>query len=84
MLRYHTEGPVEPTPVPTFHAGDDVLLAEGTYQGTTGVFLTLRADPKWADIREGNSQIRSHPVEWLQLAHRNLQQGGKTTPMGRA
>jgi hypothetical protein len=70
MLRYHTEGSVEPPPTATFHKGDDVLLAEGTYQGTTGVFLHLRADPKWADIREEDSQVRSHPVEWLQLAHR--------------
>jgi hypothetical protein len=71
MLRNHTETTSEPTPITTFHAGDDVLLAEGTYQGTTGVFLNLRTDPKWADIREADSQVRAHPVEWLQLAHRS-------------
>ena len=70
MLRYHTEGSCEPASISTFHKGDDVLLAEGTYQGTTGVFLNLRTDPKWADIRESNSEVRSHPVEWLELAHR--------------
>jgi hypothetical protein len=69
MLRYHTESSSEPTPLATFHKGDEVLLAEGTYQGTTGVFLNLKPDPKWADIREGNSLVRSHPVEWLHLLH---------------
>lgn len=53
--------------MPTFHKGDDVSLAKGSYQGTTGVFLHLCTDPKWADILETNSEVRSHPVEWLQL-----------------
>ena len=35
-----------------FREGDDVVLAEGTYQGTTGVFLRLREDANWADIAE--------------------------------
>lgn len=50
---------------PAFHEGDQVVLAEGTYQGTPGVFLHLRADVKWADITERDGSIRSHPVEWL-------------------
>ena len=53
-----------------FHAGDEVVLAEGTYQGTPGVFVRFRADPKWADIREPNGVIREHPVEWLAPAPR--------------
>lgn len=48
-----------------FHEGDEVVLANGTYQGTSGVFLRLREDVKWADIKEHNGQIRSHPVAWL-------------------
>jgi hypothetical protein len=50
---------------PEFHEGDEVVLAEGTYQGTVGVFLHLREDVNWADITEGNGDIRSHPVAWL-------------------
>jgi hypothetical protein len=48
-----------------FHEGDEVVLASGTYQGTSGVFLRLREDVKWADITERNGSIRSHPVAWL-------------------
>jgi hypothetical protein len=51
-----------------FREGDLVVLAEGTYQGTCGVFLRLREDAAWADINEANGSIRSHPVIWL--AHR--------------
>lgn len=51
-------------PLP-FQNGDEVFLAQGSYEGTLGVFLNLRADPKWADILERNSQVRAHPVEWL-------------------
>lgn len=48
-----------------FREGDEVVLAEGTYQGTLGVFLHLRGDVNWADISERNGSIRSHPVAWL-------------------
>lgn len=51
-----------------FDAGDPVVLAEGTYQGTSGIFLRLRPDIHWADIQETGGRIRSHPVVWL--AHR--------------
>jgi hypothetical protein len=51
-----------------FHEGDEVVLAEGTYQGTSGVFLHVRNDPNWADITEADGSVRSHPVVWL--AHR--------------
>jgi len=47
---------------PEFRLGDNVVLAEGTYQGTPGVFLRLREDADWADIQELNGRIRSHPV----------------------
>lgn len=55
-------------PGTVFREGDEVVLAEGTYQGDLGVFLRLRDDPGWADIRERDATIRSHPVAWL--AHR--------------
>lgn len=48
-----------------FREGDEVVLADGTYQGTPGVFLRLREDVNWADITERNGSIRSHPVAWL-------------------
>ncbi len=48
-----------------FREGDAVELAEGTYQGTRGVFLRLRQDVNWADITECDGGIRSHPVAWL-------------------
>jgi hypothetical protein len=41
------------------------VLDRGSYQGTPGVFVRLRKDVKWADIRERNGSLRSHPVEWL-------------------
>jgi hypothetical protein len=33
---------------PEFRNGDKVVLAEGTYQGTPGVFLKLRDEVNWA------------------------------------
>ena len=48
-----------------FREGDEVVLAEGSYQGTLGIFLRLKKDVKWADITERNGAVRSHPVEWL-------------------
>ena len=48
-----------------FHEGDEVVLVEGTYQGTLGVFVRLRDDVAWADIMESNGAVRSHPVAWL-------------------
>jgi hypothetical protein len=50
---------------PGFREGDEVVLADGTYQGTPGVFLRLKEDTNWADITECNGRIRSHPVVWL-------------------
>lgn len=48
-----------------FQPGDSVILAQGSYQGTRGVFLRLRPDPRWADIVEANGQTRNHPLVWL-------------------
>jgi hypothetical protein len=53
------------TNTPAFHEGDQVVLAEGSYQGTPGVFLRLREDVKWADITERDGSVRSHPIAWL-------------------
>ena len=55
-------------PNPEFHKGDEVVLADGIYEGTPGIFLELRQDPNWADIEERNGSIRSHHVVWLKLA----------------
>ena len=51
-----------------FREGDEVVLAEGTYQGTQGVFVRLREDTHWADITERDGSVRSHPVAWLEHA----------------
>jgi len=51
--------------VSAFHEGDAVVLADGTYQGTPGIFLRLRGDVNWADITEVGGRVRSHPVAWL-------------------
>lgn len=51
--------------IPTFREGDEVVLAEGTYQGTRGVFLRLRDDVNWAEVTEANGSVRRHPVAWL-------------------
>jgi hypothetical protein len=48
-----------------FRAGDKVVLADGPYKGTPGVFLQFREDVNWADITESNGVIRSHPSAWL-------------------
>jgi hypothetical protein len=48
-----------------FREGDEVVLAQGSYQGTLGVFIRLKEDINWADITERNGNIRSHPVVWL-------------------
>ena len=49
----------------TFHEGDMVVLARGTYQGTPGVFVRLQGDVNWAEIRESDGSLWSHPVAWL-------------------
>jgi len=55
----------EPSVRTIFREGDEVVLAEGTYQGTLGVFVRFRTDVHWADITERDGSIRSHPVAWL-------------------
>lgn len=55
---------------PEFREDDEVVLAEGAYEGTVGIFLHLRQDVKWADIAERNGNIRSHPVVGLAGATR--------------
>jgi hypothetical protein len=67
MLRYHTLQSPDLFQLLTFRKGDSVFLAKGSCQGTVGTFLNFRDDdPKWADIFDRNSQVRSHPVEWLE------------------
>lgn len=59
-----------------FREGDEVVLAEGTYQGTPGVFVRLREDIRWADIAEHDGSIRSHPVAWLDHSADVIRGGG--------
>jgi hypothetical protein len=67
VLRFHTLHSPDRFRVPTFRKGDSVYLANGPSQGTVGTFLNFRDnDPQWADIFERNSQVHSHPVEWLE------------------
>jgi len=56
-----------------FREGDEVVLVEGTYQGTLGVFVRLKNDVGWADITERNGEVRSHPVPvaWSRLGQSN-------------
>jgi hypothetical protein len=58
MMNTGTAGPI-------FCEGDEVVVAHGCYPGTLGVFLRLKEDANWADIRERNGDVRSHPVIWL-------------------
>ncbi len=56
-------------PVATvFHEGDEIVLAEGTYQGTPGIFDQLNKDTNWAEITERDGSVRSHPVVWMDHA----------------
>jgi len=48
-----------------FREGEPIVMAEGTYQGTSGVFVRLRKDTNWADIADADGSIHSHPVAWL-------------------
>jgi hypothetical protein len=50
---------------PIFCAGDEVVLARGSSQGNLGVFVGLTSDPNWADIKERDGAVRSHPMVWL-------------------
>ena len=63
-----------------FREGDEVVLAEGTYRGTSGVFLRLKEDANWADITERNGAIRSHPLEWLAHSTSAMQGFRELTP----
>ncbi len=56
---------IRPVAATEFKDGDNVVLADGLHPGTVGVFLQLRPDVNWAEIRESNGAIRSHPVAWL-------------------
>jgi hypothetical protein len=69
MLRFHTLQSPDLFRELTFRKGDSVFLAKGSYQGSVGTFLSFRDDdPKWADILEQGSQIRSEPtMSWRSL-----------------
>jgi hypothetical protein len=67
MVHLNSVQPLQPADASNFHNGDKVVLAKGSYQGTPGTFLNFKDDdPKWADILEQDSEVRCHPVEWLQ------------------
>lgn len=63
-----------PVKTQEFRVGDNVVLAEGPNQFTSGVFLGLREDTNWAEIKEQDGIVRCHPVIWLQQSN----QPGKT------
>ena len=72
MLRFQPLQSPDLFRVLTFRRGDSVFLAKGPYKGTVGTFLTFRDDdPKWADILERTSQVRSCPIDWLQHSLRD-------------
>ena len=74
MRRFHTVQSPDGFRVLTFRKGDTVFLAKGPSQGTVGTFLNFRYEnPKWADVFERASQVRSHPVEWLEHMQRQSQ-----------
>jgi hypothetical protein len=59
---------------PGFFDEENVVLAEGPYQGTPRVFLHLTKDIKWAEIEEKqhpgtNQRARCHPVVWPKHAN---------------
>ena len=67
MRRFHTLQSPDSFRVLTFRRGDTVFLAEGSCRGIVGTFFNFRdEDPKWADVFQRNSEVCSHPVEWLQ------------------
>ena len=67
MRRFHTLQSPDSFRVLTFRRGDTVFLAEGSCRGIVGTFFSFRDDdPKWADVFQRNSEVCSHPVEWLQ------------------
>ena len=43
-----------------------MFLAKDLTKAHSELSSTSKDDPKWADILEQNSEVRSHPVEWLQ------------------
>ena len=42
-----------------------MFLAEGPYTCTVGVFVVLRGDVNWADIKDSDELIQIHPVRLL-------------------
>lgn len=65
-----------------FQTGDQVVLAEGTYQGTTGVLVRFRPDANWADIAEPNGKVRCHPVAGLPIVGRTTMPGSRNREPG--
>ena len=47
----------------TFREGDDVVLAEGTYQGTLGVFVRFRQDVTWGPTSR-SAMAASAAIRW--------------------
>jgi hypothetical protein len=52
-----------------FRNGDLVFLAKGTYAGTRGTFLSLRADTHWADTKQEDGVTREYPVDCMAFRH---------------
>jgi len=45
-----------------FREGEEVVLAKGLIPGHPWCVCRLKKDINWADIKERNGSIRSHPV----------------------
>ena len=69
MFNTHPAGTIE------FKEGNNLMvLADGMYPCTRGVFIRLSKDVNWAEVRERNGEVRCHPVVWL----RHTDPPGKT------
>jgi hypothetical protein len=56
---------IRPVKQPEFRVRDKVARADGPCQGIPEVLLRVRKDINWAETRERDSMVRSHPVRWL-------------------
>lgn len=54
-----------------FHAGDNIILAEGPHKDLLGIFLGPESEVEWAAIKEADGTVSSHPVGWMRN-HRGL------------
>ena len=56
-----------------FHEGEEIVLVEGTYQGTLGVFVRFRDDVGWAEIAERRVTSEVTPSRGLAILWRKTE-----------